>query len=72
MISTMMISTMRASALSILHLALGLMLMAAALPDRIAAAPVSSYKVVAEFPHSTDSYTEGFFYRDGSSTKERG
>jgi glutaminyl-peptide cyclotransferase len=29
------------------------------------AAPVSTYKVVAEFPHSTSSYTEGFFFRDG-------
>jgi glutaminyl-peptide cyclotransferase len=29
------------------------------------AAPVSSYKVVAKYPHSTDSYTEGFFYLDG-------
>lgn len=27
--------------------------------------PVSTYKVVAEFPHSTGNYTEGFFYRDG-------
>ena len=30
-----------------------------------AAAPVMSYKVVAEYPHSTDSYTEGFFFLDG-------
>ena len=30
-----------------------------------AAAPVLGYKVVATYPHSTDSYTEGFFYRDG-------
>src|ERR1700723_206715 len=30
-----------------------------------AAAPVLSYKVVAEYPHSTDSYTEGFLYLDG-------
>jgi glutamine cyclotransferase len=28
-------------------------------------APVFGYKVVAIFPHSTESYTEGFFYRDG-------
>jgi glutamine cyclotransferase len=28
-------------------------------------APVSTYKVVARYPHSTTSYTEGFFYRDG-------
>lgn len=30
-----------------------------------AAAPVLGYKVVARLPHSTESYTEGFFYRDG-------
>ncbi|HEX4650559.1 MAG TPA: glutaminyl-peptide cyclotransferase [Granulicella sp.] len=29
------------------------------------AAPVSGYKVVAQFPHSTDSYTEGLFYLNG-------
>jgi glutamine cyclotransferase len=69
MVSTMMISAMRASVLSTLHLALGLIVAAAIPPVPMAAAPVgsyvSSYKVVAEFPHSTDSYTEGFFYRDG-------
>jgi glutamine cyclotransferase len=31
----------------------------------IAATPVSGYKVVAQFPHSTSSYTEGFFYLNG-------
>jgi glutamine cyclotransferase len=30
-----------------------------------AAAPTYSYKVVAKYPHSTSSYTEGFFYLDG-------
>ena len=30
-----------------------------------ATAPVYGYRVVAKFPHSTESYTEGFFYRDG-------
>ena len=30
-----------------------------------ATAPVDGYEVVAIYPHSTDSYTEGFFYRDG-------
>jgi glutaminyl-peptide cyclotransferase len=30
-----------------------------------ATAPVYEYRVVAKFPHSTESYTEGFFYRDG-------
>lgn len=29
------------------------------------AAPVEGYKVVATYPHSTTSYTEGFFYLDG-------
>ncbi len=29
------------------------------------AAPVSGYKVIATYPHSTSSYTEGFFYLDG-------
>jgi glutamine cyclotransferase len=29
------------------------------------AAPVSGYRVVAKFPHSTESYTEGFLYLDG-------
>jgi len=29
------------------------------------AAPVSGYKVVATYPHSTANYTEGFFYLDG-------
>ena len=33
--------------------------------SRATAAPVLGYKVVAEFPHSTESYTEGFFYLDG-------
>ena len=28
-------------------------------------APVLGYEVVAKLPHSTESYTEGFFYRDG-------
>lgn len=30
-----------------------------------AATPVSGYKVVAKYPHSTTSYTEGFLYLDG-------
>jgi glutamine cyclotransferase len=28
-------------------------------------APIYGYRVVMTFPHSTDSYTEGFFYLDG-------
>jgi glutamine cyclotransferase len=30
-----------------------------------AAAPVMGYKIVARYPHSTQSYTEGFLYLDG-------
>ena len=56
---------MRAAALPVLRLVAGLALFMANFPACILAAPVSSYKVVAEFPHSTDSYTEGFFYLDG-------
>lgn len=29
------------------------------------AAPVAGYKIVAQYPHSTSSYTEGLFYLDG-------
>lgn len=36
----------------------------AVLPSR-AAAPTSGYQVVAKFPHSTGSYTEGFLFLDG-------
>lgn len=28
-------------------------------------APIYGYKVVAKYPHSTENYTEGFFYLDG-------
>jgi glutamine cyclotransferase len=28
-------------------------------------APVQSYRIVAKYPHSTENYTEGFFYLDG-------
>jgi glutamine cyclotransferase len=34
-------------------------------PVTHAATPVSGYTVVAEYPHSTSSYTEGFFYLNG-------
>jgi len=30
-----------------------------------ASAPVLGYRIVSKLPHSTDNYTEGFFYRDG-------
>jgi glutamine cyclotransferase len=36
-----------------------------ALPVVGLAAPVSGYTVVARYPHSTDSFTEGLFYLDG-------
>ena len=33
--------------------------------DCLAAAPTFGYKIVATYPHSTDSYTEGLLYLDG-------
>jgi glutamine cyclotransferase len=33
--------------------------------DHADASPIYGYRVVATFPHSTESYTEGFFYVDG-------
>ena len=36
-----------------------------ALPAAPAQTPVYGYKVIATFPHSTSSYTEGFFYLNG-------
>jgi glutamine cyclotransferase len=56
---------MRASVARLLPLLAAFSVVAASLPARAATAPASGYKVVAEFPHSTSSYTEGFFYRDG-------
>lgn len=35
------------------------------LPTGCVAAPVAGYRVVATYPHSADSYTEGLFYLDG-------
>lgn len=40
-------------------------LLACALPAP-AAVPVFTYKVVAKYPHSTHSYTEGFLYLNGN------
>lgn len=31
----------------------------------LAAAPVHGYKIIAKYPHSTQNYTEGFFYLGG-------
>ena len=56
---------MRVSVAYLLPLAAAFAAVTGTLPVRATAAPVSGYKVVAEFPHSTSSYTEGFFYRDG-------
>ncbi len=57
---------MLASILSFRALALVFVLVASLLDaDCAAAAPVSGYKVVAKYPHSTDSYTEGFLYLNG-------
>ena len=47
------------------RLADGLALVAVLLSISSAAAPVSGYQFVARYPHSTESYTEGFFYLDG-------
>jgi glutaminyl-peptide cyclotransferase len=48
------------------RLAGGLALASTLLPIGLTAtAPVYSYKIVARLPHSTESYTEGSFYRDG-------
>jgi glutaminyl-peptide cyclotransferase len=45
-----------------LLLALGLTPFSA---DRSRPAPIYTYQRIAKYPHSTASYTEGFFYRDG-------
>jgi glutamine cyclotransferase len=37
----------------------------AGVPVRAASTPVSGYRVIARYPHSAASYTEGFLYRDG-------
>ena len=49
------------------HTAAAALLTAASLSQAAAPAisPVSGYTVVAKYPHSTESYTEGFFYLDG-------
>jgi len=50
---------------SYLLLYLCLPLLALSSAATYAAVPVDGYKVVATYPHSTESYTEGFFYLDG-------
>jgi glutaminyl-peptide cyclotransferase len=39
--------------------------MTASISPQVNAAPIAGYKVVAKYPHSTQSYTEGFFYSGG-------
>jgi glutamine cyclotransferase len=56
---------MRVSILRMLRIIPGLALFAALTSVCFAATPVYSYKVVAKYPHSTNSYTEGFFYLNG-------
>lgn len=57
---------MRVSPLRPLHLLRSAALLASLLPVCCAAAaPIAGYTIVAKFPHSTGSYTEGFFFRDG-------
>ena len=41
------------------------LLVSPAVANNGTAAPVYGFQVVAKFPHSTASYTEGFFYLDG-------
>ena len=44
----------------------------AALTSSVASAlaPVDGYKILATYPHSTDSYTEGFYYQNGAFVEE--
>ncbi len=42
-----------------------MLLLLATVSIRCVAAPIYTYKVVATYPHSTSSYTEGFFYLNG-------
>jgi glutaminyl-peptide cyclotransferase len=41
------------------------LILAVAVGNGAASAPMLGYKVVAQFPHSTESYTEGFLFLDG-------
>jgi glutaminyl-peptide cyclotransferase len=50
----------------LLRLSLSLMLAVAVLhAGSSSGVPIDGYKVVAKYPHSIDSYTEGFLYLDG-------
>ncbi len=57
----LMLSSTRTLCRHVLTLAFALLLTAGC----ASAAPVSGYKVVAQLPHSTDSYTEGLLYLNG-------
>jgi glutamine cyclotransferase len=50
---------------TLLLIACALALFTAFATPHAKAAPVASYKVVAKYPHSTQNYTEGFFYSNG-------
>ena len=43
----------------------GLLLLSIATAGNLHAAPIMGYRIVARYPHSTASYTEGFFYLNG-------
>jgi glutamine cyclotransferase len=59
-------NTIPSRAVTLIRKARGLALAVSLLGTGCAkAAPVAGYKVVATYPHSTESYTEGFFYLDG-------
>jgi glutaminyl-peptide cyclotransferase len=62
-----LIASLMSVALGLLSPTAGMTASASALQAKNASAvaPVSGYQVVARYPHSTDSYTEGLFYLDG-------
>jgi glutamine cyclotransferase len=60
------VKTVRADVFTLIQIPTRLTLVFALLAGGAAnAAPTYSYKVIATYPHSTESYTEGFLYLDG-------
>jgi glutamine cyclotransferase len=60
------LSKNRSSICKVSYLFLMIALAFSSLPiPSFAGAPVSGYKIIATYPHSTESYTEGLFYKDG-------
>jgi glutamine cyclotransferase len=60
------VKTVRADVFTLIKIPTRLTLVFALLAGGAAnAAPTYSYKVIATYPHSTESYTEGFLYLDG-------